>query len=538
MAERNYHVIGRQILELDVPSIACAPAVQEAAAQRLRALDMTELEVLFDRLAGTGLVMRLERVEIDLGDLCGADWQDQLESQLMERLTQSLEQAAECTQKQAVPESGPGAAFEQYVFFLRHGRLPWWGEKPPQDWSQQILQALEPHQWQALQLVLADDVHALHRLIHTADDATLGALLDRHAGLPETQRLLDLWRPADQPQTSYGEWRLQFWLTVLDAYTEATTVGHARGVAVMRRLLELRSAFAAPEPAMGAPGARASHTTPDLPQPWREWLEEARRDSETPRGATSTVKAAMPQDNACLSQSPVQAARIAETSPAREALPLTVVQRVDSDRAGESPTDDRTDLTPPASPAQSSIQREAATAHNTGTMPQEGEAIYLNGAGCIILHPFLEELFRSNELLAGRAFRDAAARERAVRLLAFLTFGNELTPEYDLLLPKLLCGMAWEEPLAPIELTDAERTACDQLLRAVLTHWRALKSNSVDWTRAQFFLRAAKLDRLESHWRLTVERRAQDVLLDRLPWGVGVVGLPWMQERVYVHWMK
>ena len=60
MAERNYHVIGRQILELDVPSIAHAPAVQEAAAQRLRAPVMTELEALFDRLAGPGFVMRLE----------------------------------------------------------------------------------------------------------------------------------------------------------------------------------------------------------------------------------------------------------------------------------------------------------------------------------------------------------------------------------------------------------------------------------------------------------------------------------------------
>jgi hypothetical protein len=171
-------------------------------------------------------------------------------------------------------------------------------------------------------------------------------------------------------------------------------------------------------------------------------------------------------------------------------------------------------------------------------MPQEGEAIYLNGAGCIILHPFLEELFRSNDLLAGRAFRDAAARELAVRLVAYLTFGNELTPEYDLLLPKLLCGMAWEEPLAPIELTDAERTACDQLLHAVLRHWHALKSSSTVWMREQFFLRAAKLEPLDSDWRLAVERRAQDALLDRLPWGLGVIDLPWRSGRIFVYWMK
>lgn len=537
MAERNHHVIGRQILELDVPSIARAPAVQEAAAQRLRALDMTELEALFDRLAAPGVVMRLERVDIDLGDLCGADWQDQFERQLVERLTYSLEQTAERTQKQAAPESGPGAAFEQYVFFLRHGRLPWWGETPPQDWLQQILQALEPHQWQALQLLLAEEVRALHRLIHTVDDATLGALLDIHAGLPETQRLLDLWRPADQLQTSYGEWRLQFWLAVLNARTDATAGTHSRGVAVMRRLLELHSMFAAPEPRVSALGARAPQSTPDLPQPWREWLAEAQCDSETPYGTADSAKAAMQQDNALDPQSHVQVARTDETPPTGEVPPLTGAQRVDSDRAGEAPADDRIYSTR-ASPVQSSTQREAATEHGTGAMPKEGEAIYLNGAGCVILHPFLEELFRSNDLLAGRAFRDAAAREHAVRLFAYLTFGDELTPEYDLLLPKLLCGMAWEDPLALIEFTDAERTACDQLLGAVLTHWSALKSNSVGWMRAQFFLRSAKLEQLDSNWRLTVERRAQDVLLDRLPWGLGVIRLPWMQAPVYVHWMK
>lgn len=536
MAERNYHVIGQQILELDVPSIAHAPAVQEAAAQRLRALDMTELEALFDRLAAPGVVMRLERVEIDLGDLCGADWQDQFESQLVECLTRSLEQAAERTQKQAESESGPGAAFEQYVFFLRHGRLPWWGETPPQDWSRQILQALEQHQWQALQVLLAGNAHALQRLIHTVDDASLGALLDLHAGLPETQRLLDLWRPAEQSQTSYGEWRLQFWLTVLDAHTDAAAGMHARGVAVMRRLFELRGAFAAPESAVGTPGARESHAAPDLPQPWREWLAEARRDSETP--PTNTAEAAVPQDNARHPQPAIQASNAETLPPVRAEAPIAGARRVDSDRTGESTAYEHPDSALPVSRVQSFAQREAAAERNPGVMRQEGEAIYLNGAGCIILHPFLEELFRSNELLAGRSFRNAAARDQAVRLLAFLTFGDELTPEYDLLLPKLLCGMAWEEPLVPVELTNAERAACDNLLRAVLTHWRALKSNSIEWMRGQFFLRAAKLERVDSNWRLTVERRVQDVLLDRLPWGGGVVGLPWMQGPVYVHWMK
>jgi len=71
----------------------------------------------------------------------------------------------------------------------------------------------------------------------------------------------------------------------------------------------------------------------------------------------------------------------------------------------------------------------------------------------------------------------------------------------------------------------------------VLQHWTALRSSSPEWLRAQFFLREGKLERADSGWLLTIERHAQDVLLARLPWGFGVVGLPWLTDRIFVHWL-
>jgi hypothetical protein len=169
--------------------------------------------------------------------------------------------------------------------------------------------------------------------------------------------------------------------------------------------------------------------------------------------------------------------------------------------------------------------------------PVEDEAIYLEGAGAVLLHPFLEPLFRDRGLLDGRDFADPKARNRAVRLLGLLTYGGADVPEYELTLAKTLCGWAGDEPLEPLQLEDDDVAACDMLLRAVLRHWTTLRSSSPEWLREQFFLREGKLERVDAGYLLTIERRAQDVLLARLPWGFGVIALPWLTERIYVRWL-
>jgi hypothetical protein len=167
----------------------------------------------------------------------------------------------------------------------------------------------------------------------------------------------------------------------------------------------------------------------------------------------------------------------------------------------------------------------------------EEDAIYLAGAGAILVHPFLEQLFRERGLLEGRRFRGLEARDRAVHFIGSITFGHVDAPEYDLVLAKVLCGVAVDEPLEPVPLEDDDLAACDAVVRAVLDHWTALRSSSPDWLREQFFRREGKLARVDSGYRLTIERRAQDVLLARLPWGCGVVAPPWLTERVFVHWL-
>ncbi|QIL74990.1 contractile injection system tape measure protein [Hymenobacter sp. HDW8] len=164
------------------------------------------------------------------------------------------------------------------------------------------------------------------------------------------------------------------------------------------------------------------------------------------------------------------------------------------------------------------------------------EAIYVDDAGLVLLHPFLPRFFEQlgvveNELLVQPA--------RALALLHYLATGAGTTPEYELGLPKILCGMALETPLGEaVELSETEQAESMALLEAVVQHWQALKHTSPAGLRATFLQRPGKLSRRPPHeWLLQVEQRGPDILLESLPWNMGVLRLPWMPGLLWVEWI-
>jgi hypothetical protein len=41
---------------------------------------------------------------------------------------------------------------------------------------------------------------------------------------------------------------------------------------------------------------------------------------------------------------------------------------------------------------------------------------------------------------------------------------------------------------------------------------------------------------VEGSFKLRVGRKGHDMLLDTLPWGIGVVALSWMERTLWVEW--
>jgi hypothetical protein len=165
------------------------------------------------------------------------------------------------------------------------------------------------------------------------------------------------------------------------------------------------------------------------------------------------------------------------------------------------------------------------------------EAIFVQNAGLILVHPYLESFFSEFDLLEQGDFRDRQACETAVHLLHYLAAKEVFAPEYDLVFEKYLCGIPVHDPIQRfVVLSDDMKTECEQLLAAVIRNWHKLRDTSPDGLREGFLRRKGKLTRDGFGRRLIVERQSHDVLLSFLPWGISMIRLPWMEEMLSVEW--
>lgn len=197
----------------------------------------------------------------------------------------------------------------------------------------------------------------------------------------------------------------------------------------------------------------------------------------------------------------------------------------------------------PASPAAALAHPLMARPPRQAQVPSLSRAelangIYLNCAGLVLLHPFLRIYFDDVGLLAEDAFRHEYAQQMAMRLLHYLATGRTNAPEYELVLPKLLCGWPLNDPVSgELALPDAALAEGEHLLETVIHYWDVLKNTSPDGLREGFLQRQGRLTRTDmGDWKLRVEQQAIDILLSRLPWGVSMVKLPWMADVLVVEW--
>jgi hypothetical protein len=207
-----------------------------------------------------------------------------------------------------------------------------------------------------------------------------------------------------------------------------------------------------------------------------------------------------------------------------------------SDSASPLPADRQPTIAHARGPAGSDVSASAKTSLSTSIEhPEAADGIYIENAGLVLLHPFLPQFFSALDIAA----KDQLIKpERALCLLHFLATGQSVAPEYELVLPKILCNLPL---LAPVdsspELSDPEKEEATALLDAVIGHWEVLRNTSPDGLRGTFLLRPGKVSqRGDGDWLLQVEASSFDILLDQLPWGIAMIKLPWMETLLWVEW--
>lgn len=176
--------------------------------------------------------------------------------------------------------------------------------------------------------------------------------------------------------------------------------------------------------------------------------------------------------------------------------------------------------------------------HEQIELYEETGDYFIKNSGMIILAPYLSALFTELDLCDGKTFISEEAKERAVYLLQYLATGKEEDfEEHEMVLNKILCGVEIGAPLTlQFIISEKEKEECLGLLQAVATNWPALKGTSGEGMRDTFFMRDGILEQQSNGWNLKIEKTTIDILLDKLPWGISILQMPWSKEMIFVEW--
>ena len=570
------HRLHRLELEISTAEEPLARSVMDRLSQLHHAALESLLERVFSELSPPGRRDRLEHLELDLGTLQASD----LEQQLPQRLEAALRRALASRLPPPLPPetstapAGPAAdadglqrQLELLALFTATGSLPWWA---PRHDRQLIAAAL-------------DSALALPPLV-------LRALLQQLAGAPgepsvALQRLLNAANPQQRPRIEQALQEaalqgkaLQGEATMKAAQEEAlqATLDEALQadlVAVMNPKAPVESPTkgdttpttsdstptttappAAPgEPDPNPPNPRAlAHLAlyastgrwppgeglgPNPPQALAAALDSALALPSPELRALLQHLAAAPGADSVAAQrllaaaSPQQRSRLEVALQGEAAMKAAQVEALDAalqkalkptEPAASDPTATARPTTPPTPQSRSDVDDE----------------LVIDGAGMVLLWPFLETLFSRLELLTQeRLFGDEAQRQRAMALLGFLVDGDGDPPEWRLTLAKLLCGALPQAPYGlEAPLSDAEQAEAEALLQAVLDHADGRLGDDGTALRQGFLQRPGLLSARPGAWVLQVERRPGDELLDGLPWSWSWIRLPWMDDLLQVVW--
>ena len=163
--------------------------------------------------------------------------------------------------------------------------------------------------------------------------------------------------------------------------------------------------------------------------------------------------------------------------------------------------------------------------------------IYIRNSGVVLVHPFLSSFFKRLQLVKEGRFENIRAQQKALYLIHYMATGRSEAEEYELPVAKILCTWPLEMPVEKnIELSMNELEEADAMLQAAVEQWTVLKSTSLTGLREGFLQRNGKLFTENNKFYLRVETQSIDVLLDQLPWVLSMIKLPWMNELLRVEW--
>jgi hypothetical protein len=163
------------------------------------------------------------------------------------------------------------------------------------------------------------------------------------------------------------------------------------------------------------------------------------------------------------------------------------------------------------------------------------EGIYIDNAGAVIFAAFVPALFKQLGLEKDGVILNP---DLGTMIIQYCVTGNTKIAEYELVLPKILCGLDIEFPVnTNTEIAAHQLNEVDEMLLSLIEYWPVLKNTSINGLRESFLKRNGKLSRMNNEWLLQVEQKSFDMLLQQLPWSISMIRLPWMKNLLKTEWV-
>ncbi|MCW3084485.1 MAG: hypothetical protein JWP12_1851 [Bacteroidetes bacterium] len=565
------HTIKKAIVEIHLSKADGAHDAQNKALAYFKEKIVPLIERMIDRLSSPNEVIRIEKLELDFhrfnlqqtDDAALQKFERHVEEKLMKLISEERSNhfpGEVIAEIKKIPRDK--ADLELLIHLLKTGNLPWWSKTEQaivlETLAQQVLhQAPDPVKKEiAAALIIpavrkriahklsADSIEKIISLTAVSPYTLLNYVneflrfIKGSAEIPESLRM-ELYEYV-LARTAFSETDLQtFVLNFIRTKNDAVLAGQlykqSNAVASSETTLAIKqSLVAANEHFEGR--IRKMFTGKDVKLFFEENKEEqterkkeaAKQKEEDKKAEDKKVeekKISVAGGNKITEKAADKTAENAVEKAAEKKMDEAKEKR--ADRAKENP--ETVGKTDEKNPAELMLQQAA--------LKNEDGDYFIKNAGVVILAPYLSALFRQLGLCDGNAFVSEEAKERAAYLLQYLATGATDAEEHEMVLNKVLCGIDLQQPFTlQFIISEQEKEECQGLLQAVADNWSALRGTSGEGMRDAFFMRDGILEQQFNGWNLKIEKNTIDILLNKLPWGISILQMPWSKEMIFVTW--
>jgi len=536
------NVIRRVNFELNGDGGVDGLALQQTVCEWAQEALVPTLEDILEPWSDSEEAVWIDRLDVELKTVAHEHWQQalldevkrELPSSLLRQIQVSLGSARAPVQdegeasegRERVAATGEAGMLEALLYYLRHGHLPWYLVGPAQGSFEartaQWLSVATTAEIAARLLPALRSEDARRRFVRTLSGASLRRFSERWVEIPSARWI---------------EWEHDI-EALVELFTRVSVSAAGAGSPAAKAITSRVSDQVLPEvfwvgllteiAAVASPGgARGASATEDLSfRAVARFIETCVNAAARPTDAFDVIR------QFTESRSPFVTAQFRQAMLGRR----TSIQTISVSGQAPGSPHELDDAGPESmSGRDKGLSRERAPSPAVPSAEPHGQ--FVTHAGLVLLGPYLQMFLERIGLAQDGRLSDRGATLAAIQ---YLGTGQEVAPpEYDLVLPKLLCGFGLDEapPALPTVGADIVRES-NELLSSIVEHWSALKNTSANSLREAFLQRDGKLSlRQDGTWLLQVEQKAYDMLLEYLPWGYQMTKLPWMERMLITEWV-